>query len=600
MLRFRDSWPPVPAPNDLNALAAVVLDPRHFHLAPGLSLQREHHAARTQRWEIHHGRLLDPAHTRQEQTFEEWNLYLVEDGQRSPGPLLSLKRDAAGLRLHVVRGVLCHAWEGYDAGGGTILSRETTRWVSELCGTIVLSELHGEALLDELVCIVFHAVVGASRLPLTSVETPLPQFSLGRLGYFFGGTAALNPLERIKWLETMLHATPAEEMSRLVDPLALLRGVFNEASLSPWTDLTDKSLLFLAALERQGFVTSSETVDFLTALVLQITRHLTAYDLITFHHRGANYPDALLLDVVLKALLRRVETDPDLFLAPEQLRRRRALRQGWLLRRSYEGLPVPDAPTSPGENVRVLPPPHVRVPEEQILQPTKRRRLLYADDPLPPYLGPHGTNALHLAVEELARPAELLELGLALFLDRPLGIAKQPGEPDQTVLLSHRAFSRSIAQRRLRQFADVAPLEDTLDALVVPGVPLAALAGQSRPGAVSVADARQAAEDFIFLSTTPATLRELFAQYDFSSIAPVMEERGVLLVPLAASGALTLHDRAMRPRVLLVPDFRDGYATRAGREVLRAGLQAVVLDDSAAEPVVVPLPPRIAGGVRNR
>src|SRR5262245_34061324 len=205
MLRFRAFWPPSLWQGDLAHLMSLVLDPRHFHLAPGLSLKSEHLAGHTQRWEIHRGRLLDSAHTRQEKTFEEWNLYLVENSQRSSGPLLSLKLDAAERRLHVVRGLLCYVWEGCEAEDGAILSRETTRWVSELCGSIALAELSGEELLDELVCQVFHAVIGASRLPLTSVETPLPDFSLGRIAYFFGEFRDLNPLERIKWLETMLH-----------------------------------------------------------------------------------------------------------------------------------------------------------------------------------------------------------------------------------------------------------------------------------------------------------------------------------------------------------------------------------------------------------
>src|SRR5205807_6710123 len=59
--------------------------------------------------------------------------------------------------------------------------------------------------------------------------------------------------------------------------------------------------------------------------------------------------------------------------------RRRALRQGWIARKSYEGLRVPDAPTSPGENSRVLPMEFPRVPEEQILQPAMRTKLLFAD-----------------------------------------------------------------------------------------------------------------------------------------------------------------------------------------------------------------------------
>lgn len=596
MLHFRDSWPDLKIVN-LDQLATALLTPQHFLLAPGLTLSLEHRASVSQRWEIHRGRLLPPNQTRQEQTFEEWNLYLVEQGGSPEGPLLSLKFDQRTNQLHVVRCVQCHVWEGHPDSDGSIQAREVIRWVPELCGSVALD---GKDVLDELVCQVFHAVVGASRLPLTSVETPLPHFALGRLGYFFR-PGELNRLERIKWLELRLHATAADDMPRLVeelrpfDSLDLLRGVFNEVSLSPWTDLADKTLLLLGELERQGRVTGRAVVDFLADLTLQITRHLTAYDLITFHHRGANYPDALLLDVVLKELLRRVEAEPELLLTPDQVRRRRALRQGWLIRRSYENLPVPDAPTSPGENVRVLPPPHVRVPEEQILQPTKRRLLLYADDPLTRHLGPQGQVALQLALSELNQPKETLELGLALFLDRPFSAAKQPGEPDQTVLLSHRAFSLSLARRRLQFLKDSLGATAELCRLEVQGVPLSELAGTARPGGVSVADARRVAEDFVFLSTSPATVRELYAQYDFSrlweqfALDDVRNARGLLVVPLEASGALTIHDRALRPRVLLLPDARLGFVRRAGREVLRGGLQAVVLDD--ADPVLVPLPP---------
>ena len=55
-------------------------------------------------------------------------------------------------------------------------------------------------------------------------------------------------------------------------------------------------------------------MDFLGWLLRQLGRHLTAYDLVVFHHRGANYPDALVLDAVLKAYLIRIERRPELFL----------------------------------------------------------------------------------------------------------------------------------------------------------------------------------------------------------------------------------------------------------------------------------------------
>src|SRR5262249_19085663 len=223
-----------------------------------------------------------------------------------------------------------------------------------------------------------------------------------------------------------------------------------------------------------------------------------------------------------KALLSRLESHPELFdgstedddeVRDRKRLRRRALRQGWLLRRLYEGHPVPDAPTSPGESTRVLPPPHVRVPEEQTLQPSKRTRRLFASDPLTDHLGPHGEEILRQSLRDLHHPQEVLELGLALFLDRPLGAGKGPGEADQTVLLSHLAFSRSIVLQRLKFLGETA-----LGAPAVGGVPLSAIGGRARPGAVSASDALQVADDFVFLRTTASSARDFFRQYDFGPL----------------------------------------------------------------------------------
>jgi hypothetical protein len=613
MLRFRLSLPPAPLPlsaASVRRLAEAVLAPGHFFTGPGVRLEWEHHEAQETLWEVFRGRLVDRAHTRQVRTFETWDVYLIDETGRSGEPLLSLKVDHAGGQLHVVRGLLCYVWEGYDAGGNVYLSRETMRWVRELTGTIFLHRFPSEGeLLDELVCRVFHAVVGASRLPLTSVEAPLPAFSLGRLAYFcrpgprleqparsrtellermrgvdLGGT------EQAKLLETLLHATSSDEMANLATHLAQqdggptllrrLRTLFNEVSLSPWTDLAAKTLSLLDELERQGHVTGEQGVDFLSGLLCQLGRHLTAYDLVTFHHRGANYPDALLLDAMLKALLSRLEAHPGLFEDNSDMRdrkrvRRRALRQGWLLRRFYEGHPVPDAPTSPGESLRVLPPPFVRVPEEQILQPSKRTRRLFAGDPLTDSLGPHGEEILRQSLLDLEDPEELLELGLALFLDRPLGAAKAPGEPDQTVLLSHLAFSRSIALRRLKWLGKTAST-----APAVAGIPLSALGGRARPGAVSVMDARQVTDDFVFLRTTASTARDFFTQYDWRPLfarfrlEDLADGQPVLILPLAGE-RLVVHDAAGRPRLELLPDTSQGYEERAGNECLKAGLQVL-------------------------
>src|SRR5262249_25333828 len=152
------------------------------------------------------------------------------------------------------------------------------------------------------------------------------------------------------WLEALLHAVGAEELGDAAAALrarwaglgwgaaewfALLGEMFNEASLSPWTDLSARVLLWLRRLEADGFADAADTVDFLGGLLRRLGRHLTAYDLVTFHHRGANYPDALLLDLALKDYLSRLEARPDLFGGDAGRPRRRALRQAWLLRRHY-------------------------------------------------------------------------------------------------------------------------------------------------------------------------------------------------------------------------------------------------------------------------
>src|SRR5262249_52759719 len=129
---------------------------------------------------------LDPAQTRMQRTFEAWNVFLIDAEGRSGEPLLSLLLDAGAGELHVTRAIHCYAWEGYHAGDNVYLSREVRKWVRELVGTIHLAQFSERIQLhDELVCLLFHALVGVSRLPLTSVEAPLPAFSLGEMAYFY-------------------------------------------------------------------------------------------------------------------------------------------------------------------------------------------------------------------------------------------------------------------------------------------------------------------------------------------------------------------------------------------------------------------------------
>jgi hypothetical protein len=604
---------------------AEVFAPAHFFLAPDLAADWEYLAAEEGVWEVFQGRLLDPAHSRRRRTFEAWNLYALADGIRAGQPLLALKLDLAAGEVHVVRGLECYVWEGYDAGGNVILSRETRKWVRELIGTVGLESFGDlEELRDELIGLLFHAVVGR-RLPLSSVEAPLPGFSFGRLFYCYRAaagagdgplrsaaevvrhmlTADLSRAEQAQVLETLLRATPADDLPAAGalfaarwsglgrtgdDLLALLRTVFNEVSLSPWTDFAERILQFLNMLESSGAISDAQAADFLGHLLRLSGRHLTAYDLVTFHHRGANYPDALLLDAVFKDNLARVERRPELFLSassdavPVQRRkrlRRRALRQGWLLRRHYEGHKVPDLPTSPGENSRVLSATHPRVPEEQLLNPDRRRRRLYDGDPLPPHAGPSARAALAESYRDLLDPEEYQELGLGLFLDRPFGGGKAPAEPDATPLLASLAFSASIARKRLDALeADLLALDVCGPALVRPpevavrGLELDAIGAAVKPATVSLADARLAALDFVFVRTQPGSVRALLEQFDLGPAADFLRGGRLVLLARAPDGPQVIaYDEALRPRFKLEALTADGYVTRAGQERPAGGLR---------------------------
>lgn len=611
-------------------LAAEVLQPGHFFIGPGMDLLCEHMPYEEIAWEVARGRLVPSRYARQLKGFSSWNVYHVHDRRRSAAPILSIKLDAAARQVHVVRAILSHVWEAVDAGNNIIDSREVTAWVPELVGTINLDEFlqASEAELQaEISHLVAAAVVGTSRLPLTSLESPLPGFSLGHLAFVGHRAGAGAPLrsgrELIELLKERTEAgCPQGELARVLEvalratetaalpdfarlfcdrcrvpglpPHAVfewLRTLFNDVSLSPWTSLVDNVLSFTRQLVVQGQVDVALEIDFLGHLLRQLGRHLTAYDLSTYHHRGANYPDALLLDACLKRLLGLCEMHADLFLADgiKARLRRRALRVGWCLRVHYTGHYVPDAPTSPGENVRVLPPPFVRVPEEQLLHPGKRRRQLYDGDPIAAYLGAHGRTILRQGLRDLDIAGELRELGLAVFIDRPLGARKAPGEPDLTPLLSYLAFSRSMAARRLRELDEhcrsldlalpVADLQARLAALPIRGKSLDDAQPPAR-GIVSLADVRRVAEDFELLETLPAGVRQFVNAFDWLPVAPYLDVARAfdkpLIVPVRASSSgelrLAVYDAALEKSLDLIADLSDGYQVYRGVETPRAGL----------------------------
>jgi len=336
---FSSTW-------EVRQAIADALRPAHFFEGRTIRLEWAEVEREEIAWEIFQGRLLDLAHTRCRQSFETWNIFRIGPEGRSSEPLLSVKLDAGNGLVHVTRAIFCYAQEGYHAGDNVYLSRETQKWVRELAGTIPLARMEdGETFRDELTGRLFQAVVGSSRLPLTSVEAPLPGFTLGELGYFYrsevpaprepmrsfhdliegGWEADLSWLEQVKLLELVLRATPAEHLEeatalwvkerRLAAETIsqLLRGLFDEVALSPYTDFVARTMSFLTMLERAGGWSVEAHTDFLSHLLRQLGRHLTAYDLVTFHHRGANYPDILLLDTALKEYLALIERRPALF-----------------------------------------------------------------------------------------------------------------------------------------------------------------------------------------------------------------------------------------------------------------------------------------------
>jgi hypothetical protein len=626
----------------VRTLVSDTLHPGHFFTGSRTHLDFTHAPVEATYWEILYGRLLDPPFTTQRKTFETWHVWVTDEGGRSAEPIISVSLDEQARQVHLTRALQCYAWEGYHAGDNVYLSRETCKWQRERVGVIEISQFQSlDDLRDELICLLFQAVVGTSRLPLTSLEAPLPAFSLGELAYFHrprlspselgpgpmrgfhdlverGFHSDLAPVERAKLLETVLRATPMAEMGTAADLLlarlhgfghddaeiiSVFRDLFNEVALSPYTDLVEKALGLLAEMESEERVGPPAVVDLLCHIVRQLGRHLTAYDLVVFHHRGANYPDALLVDTALKALLRRIEHSPVLFLdesrddeaARNRKRmRRRGLRQGWLLRSHYEGHAVPDAPTSEGENARVLPAPFIRVPEEQIVRVQRRTKRLFDGDALSGHLTPAVRDALGQSIADLHSPRELQELGMAIFLDRPLGVGKDPLEPDQTLLFSYEAFSRSVAKRRLDEMttqhglldeAGRTRLQSALCDLAVTGVPVDSLHPPSRSGLVSLLDARKVADDFLLLRNTRRTAEALL---DFPELRAVARERGLdfllsgerfLLTQgygeKSSCDLLTLFDADLRPRARFAVDCRSGYMVRGGVEYPAGGLRFV-------------------------
>lgn len=620
-----------------------VLQPGNFFVAAPGRLRIEHVASEEVSWEIFRGHLLEPASTRRRATFESWHVWLDTDASTPGAPVVSLKWQVAESKLYVTRNLLIHGFEAYDEAPGVIGSRPTQKWVEELVATFDPREIRPDDLDEELTIAVRQAVVGTSRLPITSLESPLPGFSLGQFAYVPELRSAsepyrdpsvllaaalasdLSPRLAAHALEVALRATDDDrwaELRTVIDAELqrdarfrdrwppLLRALFNGVALSPYTQFVDRLLRLLQELAEPQRLGIEPVADVVSYMLRHLCRHLTAFDLTVFHNFGANYPDALFLDGLLKRYLQLLEQQPRLAETLENSGsdargriRRRALRQACLMRKQYEGHRVPDAPTSMGENTRVLPAPHVRVPDEQIFQPARRRRRLFEGESVESLLSDATRAIFDQSLIDLALASEQRELGTAHFLDRPLGVLKEPGEIDRTPLVSYVAYSRAITRRRLAQLksyrwiseADRAQYQAALDVLKPAGVATAEVASRERPGVISLVDAGKVAGDFQLLHSTAGSLAELFSHYDLgqlSASAPAIgawlhSDEPKLLVAHAPAGqpaTLRLYDRAGNLRLELAFDSRQnkpvGYRQRKGVELLDR-LQVVQWRDRA-------------------
>jgi hypothetical protein len=290
---------------------------------------------------------------------------------------------------------------------------------------------------------------------------------------------------------------------------------------------------------------------------------------------------------VLHELLAIADHESDCFDGANATRRRRGLRLAWCLRLIYAGHVVPAQPTSPGENLRVLPPPFERVPDDQIYHPQARPRRLFD---APPELTSNSRRVLDQALAEIAEPNELAEVGTALILDRPLGIGKLFGEPDTTPMLSHIGRSRKLAQNilgMLREKADVhlrphlsPTCEHWLSTWDPLGPLLRPLPRTPRPGVVSIEDVFQTADDFHIEKTTASSVREFMKCFDWSPLKPdeLMQDRWHIILPESTpiGEVLRVLDTEGVNWLTLQADVATGYESRRGIERPANGLIAKV------------------------
>ena len=205
----------------------------HFFLAAENRLQIDRKRNVSLPWEVFRGHLLDESQTGSQKTFESWNVFLQPAGGSPIEPLLAVLFAPSERVIYVIRSIDTYVQEPYVTRRNVVLTREVRKWVRELVATIDLTatddgqrptsaQPHHPVHLfkQELGHDLFLAVIGTSRLPITSVETPLPGFSLGRYGYFPNAVAdGAQPITTVKDLiaKGLTSNSPPLERAKLLE-----------------------------------------------------------------------------------------------------------------------------------------------------------------------------------------------------------------------------------------------------------------------------------------------------------------------------------------------------------------------------------------------
>ena len=228
-----------------------VLRPHRFPRCAGVAPAGRHVPRETIAWEVFRGHLLDSSKNCANGRPLKRGMFLEPAAQASgsdsaAAPLISLKFDATDRRLFVVRHILVHAWEAYEPTPGVIDSRPVQKWAAELVGTIDRGGKKTTARIcaTRLATLWALALIGTSKLPITSLETPLPAFSLGKIMYFQGVEPAASPHTDVAQLLTgAIHVFIPERWNLCCE--ASTHGISAELPKRTW-------LQFAAVLLRPG------------------------------------------------------------------------------------------------------------------------------------------------------------------------------------------------------------------------------------------------------------------------------------------------------------------------------------------------------------